>query len=73
MRGKIKFAHNGRSHRDFEVCKVYLMPELLIVHNWYLSDSAKTQKAEGRVVIHHLNDDQKALVIRYFKKDPQSI
>ena len=29
------------------------------------SDLAKTEKAEGHVVIHHLNDDQKALVIRY--------
>lgn len=39
-----------------------------MVRNRYLSDSAKTQKSEGRVVIHHLNDDQKALVIRYCKK-----
>lgn len=36
-------------------------------HNCYFSDVAKTEKTKGHVVIHHLNDDQKALVIRYRK------
>ena len=47
-----------------------LLPEQKF-HNkfyWYFSDKAKTDKDTGQV-IHHLNDDQKALVIRY-DKDP---
>ena len=43
----------------------FLFGARVIVHNRHFSDSAKPEKAEGHVVIHHLNDDQKALVIRY--------